>query len=90
MHLNTSLYSVKVVLIGTSAGGAGTEYNCDYLAEELKKVNSNIDVKCVADSSTLHPPNTFKQNCRAEEAVFIQLYRELIIHLTEDIPTWVA
>ena len=69
---------MKVVLIGTSAGGAGTEYNCDYLAEELKKVNSNIDVKCVADSSTLHPPNTFKKNCRAEETVFIQLYRELI------------
>ena len=28
----------QVVLIGTSAGAVGTEYNCDYLADELQKV----------------------------------------------------
>ena len=72
----------QVVLIGTSAGAVGTEYNCDYLADELQKVchciiynfsskldsqvNPNIDVKCVSDSGTIHPPNTYSQYCRAE------------------------
>ena len=45
-------------MIGTSAGAAGTELNCDYLADELHKVNPNIDVRCVSDSGTLHPPYT--------------------------------
>ena len=53
-------------MIGTSAGAAGTEFNCDYLADELHKVNSQIDVRCVADSGTLHPPSTFAQHCRSE------------------------
>ena len=61
-HLDT----LKVVLIGTSAGAAGTELNCDYLAEELQKVKSDIDVKCVSDSGTIHPPTTFAKHCRAE------------------------
>jgi len=56
----------QVVLIGTSAGAAGTELNCDYLAEELQKVKSDIDVKCVSDSGTIHPPTTFAKHCRAE------------------------
>ena len=56
----------QVVMIGTSAGAAGTELNCDYLAEEVHKVNTNIDVKCVSDSGTLHPPTTFSQYCRSE------------------------
>ena len=53
-------------MIGTSAGAVGTELNCDYLAEELHKVNSQIDVRCVSDSGTLHPPATFAQHCRSE------------------------
>ena len=32
--------TVQVVMIGTSAGAVGTEYNCDLLAEEVAKVGS--------------------------------------------------
>ena len=30
--------TIQVVMIGTSAGAVGTEYNCDLLAEEVAKV----------------------------------------------------
>ena len=32
----------------------------------LSQVNPSIDVKCVSDSGTIHPPNTYAQYCRAE------------------------
>ena len=32
--------TIQVVMIGTSAGAVGTEYNCDLLAEEVAKVGS--------------------------------------------------
>ena len=33
---------VQVVMIGTSAGAVGTEYNCDLLAEEVAKVGPRL------------------------------------------------
>ena len=35
-----TMSGVQVVMIGTSAGAVGTEYNCDLLAEEVAKVGS--------------------------------------------------
>ena len=54
---------VKVTLIGTSAGAVGVEFNCDLVAEELHKVTPGLDVKCVADSGTINPPQALAAAC---------------------------
>lgn len=54
---------MKVTLIGTSAGAVGVEFNCDLVAEELHKVTPGLDVKCVADSGTINPPQALATAC---------------------------
>ena len=56
----------EVVLIGTSAGAIGVERNCDWMAETLLGVKSDMDVKCVIDSGTVRPLATFNQYCLSD------------------------
>ena len=44
--------TVQVVMIGTSAGAVGTEYNCDLLAEEVAKVGSILALTSSTDSDS--------------------------------------
>ena len=53
----------EVVLMGVSAGGIGTEANCDFVAETLHDVNPGIMVKCVADSGSIYPLHTHTDGC---------------------------
>merc|ERR1712142_588695 len=46
----------QIVLLGTSAGGFGTQNVCDFVADKFKAENSNVDVRCIADSGDLVPP----------------------------------
>merc|ERR1712142_868453 len=46
----------QIVLLGTSAGGFGTQNVCDFVAENFKAENSNVDVRCIADSGDRVPP----------------------------------
>ena len=55
--------TVKVTLIGTSAGAVGVEFNCDLVAEELHKLAPSLDIKCVADSGTINPPQALASAC---------------------------
>jgi len=57
----------EVVLIGTSAGAIGVERNCDWMAETLHGVKSDMDVKCVIDSGSIRPMTTFTDYCLANE-----------------------
>merc|ERR1711915_661068 len=54
----------QIVLLGTSAGGFGTQNVCDFVAENFKAENSNVDVRCIADSGDLVPPVGL--NCTSE------------------------
>ena len=49
----------EVVLMGVSAGGIGTEANCDFVADRLPQ----ISVKCVADSGSIYPLHTHTEGC---------------------------
>ena len=53
----------EVVLTGASAGGFGTECNCDLLADQLHAINPEIKVKCISDSGTIYPFNTHSEGC---------------------------
>ena len=53
----------EVVLMGVSAGGIGTEANCDFVADTLHDVNPQIRVKCVADSGSIYPLHTHTEGC---------------------------
>ena len=53
----------EVVLYGASAGGFGTECNCDLLADQLHAINPEIKVKCISDSGTIYPFNTHSEGC---------------------------
>ena len=53
----------EVVLMGSSAGAIGTESNCDMLADELHRYNSDIKVKCISDSGTIYPFDTHSPGC---------------------------
>lgn len=53
----------EVVLMGNSAGGIGTEANCDLFADTLHSFNQEIKVKCVVDSGTLYPLQTHTPGC---------------------------
>lgn len=49
--------------MGNSAGGIGTEANCDLFADTLHNFNQEIKVKCVVDSGTLYPLQTHTPGC---------------------------
>ena len=49
--------------MGNSAGGIGTEANCDLFADTLHNFNQEIKVKCVVDSGTLYPLKTHTPGC---------------------------
>lgn len=49
--------------MGGSAGAIGTEANCDFFAEELHKINPDIDVKCISDSGSIYPYHTHTEFC---------------------------
>ena len=49
--------------MGGSAGAIGTEANCDYFADELHRINADIDVKCISDSGSLYPYHTHTELC---------------------------
>jgi len=53
----------EVVLVGTSAGSIGVERNCDWMADQLKAVKPDMDVKCIIDSGTLVPIDTYNEFC---------------------------
>ena len=53
----------EVVLLGTSAGSAGVERNCDVMAETLKAVKADMDVKCIMDSGSLRPWTAYTEGC---------------------------
>ena len=53
----------EVVLMGVSAGGIGTEANCDFVADTLHAVSPQIRVKCVADSGSIYPLHTHTEGC---------------------------
>ena len=44
--------------MGTSAGGIGTDANCDLVAETLHAVNPVTRVRCISDSGTIYPSMT--------------------------------
>merc|ERR1719244_1323995 len=54
----------QIVLLGTSAGGFGTQNVCDFVSENFKADNPNLDVRCIADSGDLVPPVGL--NCTSE------------------------
>ena len=49
--------------MGNSAGGIGTEANCDLFADTLHSFNQEIKFKCVVDSGTLYPLQTHTPGC---------------------------
>ena len=55
--------------MGTSAGGEGTDANCDLVAETLHSYNSSIKVKCVSDSGSIYPLNTHTEDCDPQEVI---------------------
>ena len=65
----------EVVLIGTSAGSIGVERNCDYMADTLKAVKTDIDVKCIIDSGSMIPLTAYADGCSEySDAVNSQQY----------------
>ena len=63
----------KVVLMGNSAGGIGTEANCDWFAEELHKINPGILIKCIADSGSIYPLSTHTEGCYPKYLLYAAL-----------------
>ena len=53
--------------MGTSAGGIGTDANCDLVAETLHAVNPVTRVRCISDSGTLYPLHTHTEECDPQE-----------------------
>jgi len=53
----------EVVLMGSSAGGIGTDANCDRVADTLHSINPDILIKCIADSGSIYPLNTHTEGC---------------------------
>ena len=53
--------------MGTSAGGIGTDANCDLVAETLHAVNPVTRVRCISDSGTLYPLHTHTQECDPQD-----------------------
>jgi len=53
----------EVVLVGTSAGAMGVERNCDWMADQLRGTKPNMNIKCIIDSGTLYPMNTYYDYC---------------------------
>jgi len=53
----------EVVLAGSSAGGFGVERNCDWMADQLKFMNPDMTIKCIIDSGSLIPMETFFDYC---------------------------
>ena len=66
----------EVVLVGTSAGSGGVERNCDYMADTLKAVKADIDVKCIMDGGSLLPLTTYAAGC-SEYADAVHSLQEL-------------
>ena len=60
---------IQVVLMGSSAGGEGTDANCDFVADTLHSVNPNIKVKCISDSGSIYPLNTHSEDCDPKEVL---------------------
>jgi len=53
----------EVVLAGSSAGGFGVERNCDWMADQLKAGKPDMKIKCIIDSGSLVPMETFFEYC---------------------------
>ena len=56
--------------MGTSAGGIGTDANCDLVAETLHAVNPVTRVRCISDSGTLYPLHTHTPGCDPQLTLF--------------------
>ena len=61
------------MLIGNSAGGIGTEANCDYFAETLHSFNPDIMIKCIADSGSIYPLHTHTDGCSPQLLLYAAL-----------------
>ena len=59
----------QVVLMGVSAGGEGTDANCDFLADKLHAVNPDVKVKCISDSGSIYPLNTHTEGCDPQQLI---------------------
>ena len=55
--------ATDLVLIGTSAGSAGVDRNCDWMSEQVKSVNPGVSVKCIMDSGSFFPMNSYIKYC---------------------------
>lgn len=55
--------------MGVSAGGEGTDANCDFLADKLHAVNPDVKVKCISDSGSIYPLNTHTEGCDPQQLI---------------------
>ena len=44
------------------------ERNCDAMADTLKAVKADMDIKCIMDSGSLMPLAAYNENCAANTA----------------------
>ena len=56
-----------LVLVGTSAGSAGVDRNCDWMSDQVKSVNPDVNVKCIMDSGSFLPINTYFKYCSSND-----------------------
>ena len=59
----------RVVLIGDSAGGFGTSYNCDFVADMVHARNADAEVFCVANANNFGPDWIRLEGCDLEASV---------------------
>ena len=53
----------QVVLMGSSAGAFGVDFNCDFVADKFLAANLDIDVRCIADSGDFYPAWIHLEDC---------------------------
>eukprot|EP00091_Calanus_sinicus_P001600 TRINITY_DN11616_c0_g1_i3.p1 TRINITY_DN11616_c0_g1~~TRINITY_DN11616_c0_g1_i3.p1 ORF type:complete len:239 (-),score=57.57 TRINITY_DN11616_c0_g1_i3:81-797(-) len=53
----------QLVFMGTSAGGFGIDFNCDFMADKFLAANKDIDVRCIADSGDFYPAWVHTEGC---------------------------
>ena len=79
----------QFVLMGWSAGAAGTATNCDDVADMIREeVNNEVDVRCVMEAGDLFPFWIHDEGCDPLENIkdSNQLWRGKLVGLIKKMP----
>ena len=57
----------EMVLVGSGAGARGVGHSCDYVAEAMRAVNPQLEMRCVLDSPDLVPWWVKTDTCNGED-----------------------